>query len=167
MPEDTSDDSSITDCCLSKLVTIRTQTLQHVEYPRNRFLSDQTFVLPVVLVSRFAKKMHDRAATWLAMIARQFSEKEAGQRDKILLFFEVFCKASHRFLHRVLVWRQSDSIQSEQNYSAIEHFRLSSCKDGSGTVLSRFLEAVGRTEPVLARLSGLNLSYNRIPQQKF
>ncbi|MDM7851173.1 hypothetical protein [Pseudochrobactrum kiredjianiae] len=167
MPEDTSDDSSITDCCHFKSVTIRNQSLLHVEYRRNRSLSYQAFVLPVVHVSRFAKKMHGRAAAWPAMIARQISEKETGLRDKILLFFEVFCKNSLRIPEGVSGRDYSDFTRSEQKHSAIEHFRFAIFKGDIGTALNRFLETVYRADPVLARLSGLKLAHNRIPQQKF
>ncbi|MBX8826258.1 hypothetical protein [Ochrobactrum sp. SFR4] len=49
----------------------------------------QTSVTPVVHVSRPVQFLRDKTAGAAAVIARLFSAKETGPRDKILLFFSV------------------------------------------------------------------------------
>jgi hypothetical protein len=101
------------------------------------------------------------------MFARPFFAKETGQRDKILLFFKVFCEGSFRILKKGLRSGLSGFIQPALKYSAIKHFRCSDFKSDRGAGLNRFFMTASRAEPVLARLSSLKPAYKRIPQQKF
>lgn len=105
MPEDNSDDSSIPDCCRTKQVAIRNKYDLHNIYQQRRFwFSDQMSGMRIgfapnpghVHYSRFAKITNTQAAFIADVFARRSSEKEAGLRGKILLFFTSVCKVSVR-----------------------------------------------------------------------
>lgn len=105
MPEDNSDDSSIPDCCRTKQVAIRNKYDLHNIYQQRRFwFSDEMSGLQIgfapnlghVHFSRFAKILNAKAAFIADVFARRSSEKEAGLRGKILLFFTSVCKVPTR-----------------------------------------------------------------------
>lgn len=167
MPEDTSDDSSIPDCCRSELVTIRNTIFLHAAGRQNRSLTYQTSVPPVVHVSRPVQFLRDKTAGAAAVIARLFSAKETGPRDKILLFFSVMYQTLFQVPEAALKKGIYDPARSAGNHTANKHVRLSDFKTGSGTELTRFFVTGFSAEPVLARLAGQKQACNRIPQQKF
>lgn len=101
------------------------------------------------------------------MFARPFPAKETGQRDKILLFFKVFFASPLGILKKDQRNGLSGFVKSALKYSAIKHFRHSDFKSDRGVGLNRFLMTASRAEPMLTRLSGIELTYKRIPQQKF
>ena len=167
MPEDTSDDSSIPDCCRSEPVAIRNLIFLHAALSKNKPLHFRASVLPAVSGSCSLKELHDRSAIRAEMHARLFSVKETGLRDKILLFFDVFRTVSRRIFAKVLRGWLTGVLPSERYDFANKHLRLSGFTDYSGAELKRFFVAGFGAEPVLARVSGNNVTRTRTPQQKF
>ncbi len=101
------------------------------------------------------------------MFARPFSAKETGQRDKILLFFKVFFASPLGILKKDQRNGLSGFVSPALKYSATKHFRHFDFKSDCGAGLKRFFVTASRSEPMLARLFGIELTYKRIPQQKF
>lgn len=167
MPEDTSDDSSITDCCRTQSVTIRNQSLLHGNNRRNMPLSNRADAFSPVQNSRYTRKLHQVALVWPETVARLFSVKETGQRDNILLFFKVFLASPLKILKKDQRSGLSGFMQPEPKYSATKHFRRFDFKVRCGAGLERFFITGSCAEPVLARFSGMKPAYKRIPQQKF
>ncbi len=167
MPEDTSDDSSITDCCHTQSVTIRNKFTLQGDNRRNTPWSNRADVSQLVQKSCYIPKLYSIASVWTKMFASPFSVKETGQRDKILLFFKVFCEGSFRILKKGLRGGLSGFVEPALKYSAIKHFRHFDFKSDCGAGLKRFFVTASRSEPMLARLFCIELTYKRIPQQKF
>ncbi|MGQ5718823.1 hypothetical protein [Pseudochrobactrum asaccharolyticum] len=167
MPEDTSDDSSITDCCHTQSVTIRNKFTLHGDNRRNTPWSNRADVSQLVQKSCYIPKLHSIASVWTKMFACPFSAKETGQRDKILLFFKVFFASPLGILKKDQRNGLSGFVEPALKYSATKHFRHFDFKSDCGAGLKRFFVTASRSEPMLARLSGIELTYKRIPQQKF
>jgi len=133
MPEDNSDDSSIPDCCRSKQVTIRNQYNMHNLYQQRRFWTyGQISGLRIgydlnfgyVHFTRFAKIMTVMSVTMADVFAHRSSEKEAGLRGKILLFFTSGCKVSAQKSEKFFDGIMSALNKADQAFSRLPRGRI-------------------------------------------
>lgn len=167
MPEDTSDDSSISDCCSLKQAAIRKPFLMHTQYWRKGSVVNRTLRLADVCVSRFVNLLLDNTVTYTDIIMGRPFIKRTGLRDKIFLFFKKMYELSVRHPARGCCEAAHRLQQSKYVLPVRQRIRLSGSARENTAGSVRNFASVFETASMFLRVSGLMLSHHHIAQLKY